>query len=332
MILRTSLAAVILCAVSSAATAQTRTWDANGAIPPNGVFGVNNNWNPNLVPIAGNAALFNIDDTYTVSFLANHASDALDVTAGTVSLRSASAVVRDYDVGFVGLIVRNGSTLHIGADYTSPAYAVILINSNPIFANRIAHFVVPEDRLSGLRVLGLACAFLGVMIVSMGRPDVAVARDAVTGNLAVLISALLVAARLVYTQQLVQRIEPTKLVFWQMVLALPGFAAAAWFADGGLRDGVSWQAVAGVVYQGIVVSGLTFMAWAILLQKHSPGSLSVFSFTVPIFGVLLSGWLFQEALTARLILGVLAVTGGIALATQAGRRAVYDADPDTNEP
>ena len=222
--------------------------------------------------------------------------------------------------------------LHIGADYTSPAYAVILINSNPIFANLIAHFVVPEDRLSGLRVLGLACAFLGVMIVSMGRPDVALARDAVTGNLAVLISALLVAARLVYTQQLVQRIEPTKLVFWQMVLALPGFAAAAWVADGGLRDGVSWQAVAGVVYQGIVVSGLTFMAWAILLQKHSPGSLSVFSFTVPIFGVLLSGWLFQEALTGRLILGVLAFTGGIALATQAGRRAVYDADPDTNEP
>jgi drug/metabolite transporter (DMT)-like permease len=224
------------------------------------------------------------------------------------------------------------SILHIGADYTSPAYAVILINSNPIFANLIAHFVVPEDRLSGVRVLGLACAFAGVVFVSLGRPELAIASDPVSGNLAVLISAVLVAARLVYTQRLVQRIQPMKLVFWQMVLALPGFAAAGWLMPGGARADVTWQAVAGVTYQGAVVSGLTFMAWAILLQRHSPGSLSVFSFTVPIFGVLLSSWLFQEVLTARLLLGVLAVTGGITLATRAGRKAVYDADLDRNEP
>jgi drug/metabolite transporter (DMT)-like permease len=74
------------------------------------------------------------------------------------------------------------------------------------------------------------------------------------------------------------------------------------------------------------------MAWAILLQRHSPGTLSVFSFPVPIFGVQLSAWLFEEVLTARLIFGVLAVTGGIAIATRAGRKAVYDAQPDANEP
>ncbi|HUG80063.1 MAG TPA: DMT family transporter [Bryobacterales bacterium] len=224
------------------------------------------------------------------------------------------------------------SLLHIGADYTSPAYAVILINSNPIFANFIAHFVVPEDRLSGPRVLGLGCAFVGVVFVLLGRPDLGIARDPMLGNITVLISGILVAARLVYTQRLVQRIEPTKLVFWQMVLALPGFAAAIWLMPAEPRGDVTWQALAGVAYQGAVVSGLTFMAWAILLQRHSPGSLSVFSFTVPTFGVLLSGWLFQEALTSRLLLGVLAVTGGIALATHAGRKAVCDAQPDGNEP
>jgi len=217
------------------------------------------------------------------------------------------------------------SILHIGADYTSPAYAVILINSNPIFANLIAHFVVPEDRLSPARVLGLAGAFIGVVVVSLGRPDAALARNPLAGNFAVLVSGILVAARLVYTQRLVQRIEPTKLVFWQMVLSLPGFALAAWIAGQGIRGPVTWQAVTGTIYQGAVISGLTFMAWAVLLQKHSPGSLSVFSFTVPIFGILLSGWLFEEALTARLIIGALTVTGGIAVATRAGRKAVIEA-------
>ena len=47
----------------------------------------------------------------------------------------------------------------------------------------------------------------------------------------------------------------------------------------------------------------------------------MFSFTVPVFGVVLSGWLFAEAITVRLILGAAGVTGGIALATLAGRKA-----------
>ena len=218
------------------------------------------------------------------------------------------------------------SILHMGADLTSPAYAVILINSNPIFANLIAHFIVPEDRLSGARVLGLACAFVGVVVVALGQPDEILAPNPLLGNLAILTSGILVAARLVYTQRLVQRIEPTKLVFWQMVLSLPGFALASWIVGETVRGSISWPAVAGVLYQGAVVSGLTFMAWAILLQRHSPGSLSVFSFTVPIFGVLLSSWLFEEPLTPRLIIGVIAVTGGIYMATLAGRKAVLDAE------
>ncbi len=216
------------------------------------------------------------------------------------------------------LFVVQMGMLHFGADYTSPAYAVVLMSSNPIFANIMAHFIVAEDRLSALRVLGLALAFAGVAAVSLGKPDAAIAPDPVLGNLVILGSAVLVAIRLIYTQRLVQTIEPTRTVFAQMIFSLPFFLAGAlWF---GPAPEPGWPAVAGVLYQGIMISGVSFMAWATLLQRHSPASLSVFSFTVPVFGVMLSGWLFAEAITTRLMLGVLAVTGGIALATHAGRK------------
>ena len=63
------------------------------------------------------------------------------------------------------LFVAQIGLMHYGADFTSPAYATVLMNSNPVFANFFAHFVVPGDRLSKRRLLGLAIAFAGVCVV-----------------------------------------------------------------------------------------------------------------------------------------------------------------------
>jgi drug/metabolite transporter (DMT)-like permease len=57
------------------------------------------------------------------------------------------------------------------------------------------------------------------------------------------------------------------------------------------------------------------------LQRHSPGSLSVFGVSVPVFGVILSALLFHEAITGRLIAGVVAVMVGIVIVTRYQRRA-----------
>jgi drug/metabolite transporter (DMT)-like permease len=112
--------------------------------------------------------------------------------------------------------------LHIGADLTSPAYAVVLMNSNPVFANLMAHFVVAGDRLSPSRLLGLMLAFGAVAAVLLGRPNGVLASKPVLGNSIVLAAAVLVAVRTLYTQRLVQRIDATKTVFWQMVRQTSG--------------------------------------------------------------------------------------------------------------
>jgi len=74
------------------------------------------------------------------------------------------------------------------------------------------------------------------------------------------------------------------------------------------------MALAGVFYQGAIVGGLAFTVWAYLLRHHTPGPLTLFNFTVPIFGVLLSGLVMEETVTVRLVFGVCAVFAGIWLA------------------
>lgn len=209
--------------------------------------------------------------------------------------------------------------LHWGADLTSPAIAVILVNTNPIVANLLSHFVVPEDRLTGRRMLGLAVAFAGVCGVFLARPDPGLARDPVLGNTLIVLSGSLVAVRTVYIQRIVQTMPTVRAVFWQMVFSLPFFATGGWLVGDRIeRAELSWAPVAAIGYQGFIVGGLALVVWVGLLKKHTPGTISVFSFITPMMGLVAASFFFGETLTPRLLGGLAAVLTGIALVTRPG--------------
>jgi drug/metabolite transporter (DMT)-like permease len=212
--------------------------------------------------------------------------------------------------------------LNLGVNATSPAYAVVLLNSHPIFTNLISHFFVPEDRLSRQRILGLVIAFTGICYLALGRPDAHLAPHPIQGNVIVVISALLLATRMVYTQRLVQTMEPLRPVVWQMFFSLPIFLAAALWIEPTTLKPVTAVPVLAILYQGIAIGGLCFVVWTRLLRRHSPGSLSVFAFSVPVFGVLLSALIFGETITGRVIAGMAAVTAGIGIVTRRPTRGV----------
>ena len=212
------------------------------------------------------------------------------------------------------------AVFNVAVHYTSPAYAVVLLNTRPVMINLISHFFVEDDRLTAGRLLGLCIAFGGIAYVMLGQPSEELAPNAVLGNSLMLVSALLLALRVVYTQHLVQGMDALRPVIWQMVLSLPAFLAlGAWF-ESPLHQPVGHEAVLAMLYQAVVVAGFCFVAWTMLLQRYSAGNLSVYSFSVPFFGILLSALFFGEAVTWRLLGGALAVSVGIALVMRSKRR------------
>ena len=206
--------------------------------------------------------------------------------------------------------------LNIGADFTSPAYCVILLSCHPIFANAISHFFVPGDRLSQRRAIGLFSAFAGTCLVFFGQPAARLAEHPVAGNLLVTLSAALLAARVVYTKKVVQNIEPALTVVWQMAFSLPAFLLMAVFTEPFLKQPFNWGAAGALCYQGVVIAGVCEVTWIRLLRRHSPGVLSTFGFTVPVFGVVLSALAFAEPITPRLLVGLAAVAAGILTVTR----------------
>ena len=104
---------VVVGSAAGIATAQIRIWDADGVSPPDGIFGVGQNWNPDLAPSASDDVIFNIGDTYTVTLDDDEASGSASFLDGVVAIRSDSAgTVRNYTIGVGGLNVSASSRHH----------------------------------------------------------------------------------------------------------------------------------------------------------------------------------------------------------------------------
>ena len=211
--------------------------------------------------------------------------------------------------------------LNVSIGWTSAAFASVLLNAAPVFINVIAHFVVPGDRLSTRRLVGLALAFSGVAFTLLGTPDAAVATKPLWGNILGVVTAAVIAGRMVYTQRLVQFIDPVRTVFWQVGFSLPTFLACALVWEPMMMVGpLTLAPLLAWLYCSFGVVGLAFLLWIRLLKTNSPALLSVFVFPTPIFGVLFSALVFGERPPVELIVGVLGVASGILLVSLERRK------------
>jgi len=208
---------------------------------------------------------------------------------------------------------------------TSPAYGVVILNSYPVFANVAGHFgrgfAVHEEPITGIRALGLALALGGVIYLALGRPDAGLAPRPLLGNLIMVVSSILLGVRQVYMRWLVQRVDPARSILWQILISVPLFLLIATVSEPMLLKPLTNEAIFAILYQGVVVAGLCFIVWAELLKKHAAGTLSMFSFIVPICGIWLSSIMFHEALAPGLFVGTALVLAGVFVVMRLGQSA-----------
>ncbi|MEX2558636.1 MAG: DMT family transporter [Pirellulales bacterium] len=211
---------------------------------------------------------------------------------------------------------------HWGLTRTNSAHGSVLIGANPLFVATIAHFVLPGDRLSLSKLLGLSVATAGLVTVVAGEQarwtSAGASADPATlaGDAIVLASSLLLGIKTVYTKHVLARTEVVKLLVWSNLLATAMFLAYSLVFEGPERYRFTPAAVGGLLYQGLVVAGFCFTAWTYLLRHHRASQLAVFGFGQPLFGILFGVWLRGDAFSVWLGVGALAVAAGVYLVTR----------------
>ncbi len=206
------------------------------------------------------------------------------------------------------------STFNVGVQYSNSTHGAMLVNTFIFFVAAIEH-VTGADRLNLRRVIGFILAGSGVVFVMQTRNQGTVAETFLLGDALLLLSAALLAVRVIYVRHAVQTMRPSTLMFWHSVFGVGMFAGWSLATESFDDAQLTMPAMLGLLYQGVIVAGLCFVLHASLLTKHSASQVSVFSFATPIFGVAFSVALRGEPFNGLVILGAICVAAGIWLVT-----------------
>ncbi|MBA01019.1 MAG: hypothetical protein CL752_01175 [Chloroflexi bacterium] len=222
-------------------------------------------------------------------------------------------------LGLIAIFIPQIALMNLGQNLTSASHAVIIAATFPIWTGVIAHFTVPGDKLSVLRILGTCVAYIGIVVVFM--QDFSGSESTLFGDFLYLGSAILLGLGQVYRSNTLQHVDLAKVLMTQQVIGILAF-----FSLGLIFESNPWviteRLIYSVIYQGGVIAGFGFIGNLWLLQKYRPSGVAAISMTTPIWGVILANLVLNEPLQAMLFLGLALVIAGLSLSHWSTNRSV----------
>lgn len=217
--------------------------------------------------------------------------------------------------------------VYLGISYTNASRAAIFLYTSPFFVVIGAQFFLPNEKMRPLQIIGLICAFFGVVVAfseslfgqSIGSTD---ATNMLLGDLFILIGAVLWGASTVLIKaSSLAKTRPSKTLLYQLVISgllLP--LTSVIIGEAGITK-LSPLIITTFLYQVIWIAFITFLIWFWLI-RHNPASLiASFTFLTPVFGVLAGVLLLNEAMTVQLVIALVLVGIGIYLVNRPDSKA-----------
>lgn len=200
--------------------------------------------------------------------------------------------------------------IYWGMLYTDAARAVILVNCSPFVVAIGASFFLGE-KLSPMKMAGLALAFAGVYLVFWGKPKTW-NPSMLTGDLLEILAALLWGATTIYIKKYLARtVQPIHTFLYQLVFSVPIIFACACTLEPTWIIDINMPAVLALLFSSVIVAFASYLTWFKLIHLYPVSELSVFIFLSPVFGVAAGVFILGEQLTVGLVLGLVFVSAGI---------------------
>ena len=203
--------------------------------------------------------------------------------------------------------------IYWGLEFTNASRAVIFLYLSPFVVAIGAQLFIPGEKLRAIQVLGLFCAFAGIVAAfgeSLTLPTYRMLiGDGMLAGAAVFWGATTVLVK----ASPLANIAPSKTLLYQLVVSavvLPLGSIA--MGEPGIIH-MTPLITACLAYQIIWVAFITYLAWFWLIRHYPASRLASFTFLTPLFGVIAGGTLLNESITSTLLLALVLVGAGIYL-------------------
>lgn len=203
------------------------------------------------------------------------------------------------------------SSLAQGLRDTSAGRMVVLLYTAPIFAALWLHWRLPEERLGKQQWVGILLAFSGLALAfsdSVRHTDTPTLRGDCLGLLAGFSWGTLTAW--VRCCRLSNAPAELTLLFQLACGSLILLALVGVNGELSTAHFTSW-AWGNLLYQGVIVSFISYLIWFGLLRRYHVSQLGVFSLLTPLLGVLLGVLILDEPLKPVFVVGGVLVLSGV---------------------
>ncbi len=187
-----------------------------------------------------------------------------------------------------------------GLVLTRASRAILFVYTAPFVVAVGAHFLLPGERLSKSKALGLGCAFAGLTLAFADGLRLPSRRELV-GDAMELVGAILWGATTLVVKLRGHAVSPPKTLFYQLAgSAVVLLALAALAGEAGVTRPTP-LVLAALAYQAVGIAFASYLAWFWLLARYPAAEMSAFSFWTPLFGLVAGALLLGEPVTAALI-------------------------------
>ena len=202
--------------------------------------------------------------------------------------------------------------IYWGLEYTNASRAVIFLYTSPFVVALGAQLFIPGEHLRMIQVLGLCCAFAGI-VVAFGESLSYPTHRMLIGDSMLAGAAILWGATTVLIKASpLSMIKASKTLLYQLAVSAVVLPLAS-LVKGESGITLTPLIVGCIVYQTVWVAFITYLAWFWLIRHYPPSRLASFTFLTPLFGVLAGSLLLDEPITAGLLLALVLVGAGIYL-------------------
>lgn len=178
---------------------------------------------------------------------------------------------------------------YMGLSLTSGVKGTVISGSNTFFSILIASLIFRQEKLTFKKIIACVFGFAGIIIVNLNGLDLTVN----WGDAFVLFSTVAYAVSSVLMKRYSNDEDPVVISGYQFIIGGTVMVVAGALMGGRIQIN-SLEAVGVLTYLSFL-SAIAYALWGVLL-KHNPVSrVTVFSFMIPVFGVLLSELMLTEA-------------------------------------
>lgn len=216
-----------------------------------------------------------------------------------------------------GALVSNAipfTLLAFAQSHVESSFAGVAVATVPLFVLPMAHFLVPGEPMTWRKSIGFSLGFIGIIFLIGPKALM----NAGGGSLLLLAELACFGSAFCYAAgSIIAKLAPDHGVmrFGAAALILGALIAMvlAYLIEGFPAETPSASGMAGLIYLGLIPTGLAMVLLLIIVASAGPTFLSMVNYQVPVWAVLLSVIFLGESIGPNLIIALALIFGGLAI-------------------